>query len=151
MIWHHTQPSPEIPANERAQKFNLAVQDARKIMKDYPCGNMIPELAAKASLENGISAKIVAADIVVESGCKIQAHSKAGALGLMQVMPEIYSISPRFLLNPVVNVRIGTIILAKNMRKYGKRNGLRRYFGISQGSDASERYATRVLNIAEER
>lgn len=111
------------------------------------CGSDIPEFVAKAGLDNGIPVRVIAADIIVESGCNTHAVSKAGAVGLLQVNPKIWKTNKN-LFNPEINIQIGTKILAQQIHRHGVRNGLRYYFGVTYGSDASDAYADRVLTIA---
>lgn len=130
--------------NEVQYQANLHA--ARAVLRG--CGAKIPEFAAQAAIKNRIPVRIVAADIVVESGCNPRAVSRAGAVGLMQVMGSIHRVPRKRLLNPEENVNIGTRILAQNIHRYGYHNGLARYFGITAGSDASAAYAIKVLSVA---
>jgi len=129
-------------------QYQANLRAAKAVLNKKGCGEKIPAYAAQAAIRNHIPARIVAADIVVESGCRTNAKSKAGAIGLMQVMGSIYRVPRKRLLNPKENVNIGTRILAQKIHKYGYRGGLARYFGLTPGSSASAVYATKVLNIA---
>lgn len=128
----------------------VAAQEARKVLKGYSCPADVPMLAAKASLENGIPVRVIAADILVESSCNPRAVSKAGAIGLMQINKHIWK-TEKNLFNHEANVNLGAKILADNTHRYGLRNGLKRYFGITNGSDASDKYAAKVLMVAARR
>jgi soluble lytic murein transglycosylase-like protein len=92
----------------------------------------------------------VAATIVAESSCKPSVVSKDGAVGLMQVDCHTWRTYSRTeLLNPARNVEVGTTILALYVREGGSnREGLRRYFGVTPGSDQADIYADHILKIA---
>lgn len=124
---------------------------AERIFRRHGCDTRWARQAAEYSRAEGLPVRIVTADIVVESSGRASVISKGGAVGLMQVVPSVWHVSRRRLLNPDENIRVGTHILASNVHRYGTRSGLKRYFGITEGSDASELYATRVLRVAGEK
>jgi soluble lytic murein transglycosylase-like protein len=129
-------------------QYQANLRAAKAVLARRGCSVEIPELATQAAMKNHIPVRIVAADIVVESSCNARAYSKAGAIGLMQIEPRVNHIASKRLWNPETNVELGTRILARNIHRYGYHGGLARYFGISQGSDASEQYAAKVLEVA---
>lgn len=104
-----------------------AAYDARlaRILYPFPFRGMI---AAEAS-ERDLDPFLVAALIRQESSFKPRARSPVGALGLMQVMPGtgaglasgagVSGYSADMLLNPEINVHLGTRFLAAQMRNYG--------------------------------
>jgi soluble lytic murein transglycosylase-like protein len=69
-------------------------------------------LVTDASQRYGIDPQLVTALIHVESGFQPRARSPKGALGLMQIMPATgarYGVTnPRSLLDPTVNIDVGT-------------------------------------------
>lgn len=68
----------------------------------------ISEAIHKISWEHGIPPKLVQAIIQVESQGNLKATSRKGALGLMQLMPEVleaYQVADPF--DPVANLRAG--------------------------------------------
>ena len=76
--------------------------------------------------------------------------SHDGGVGLMQIQVKTWA--SRYnnfrdvnLLKPEDSMRVGSEILAENVRQYGLRDGIRRYNG--SGPDA-ELYATRVIQLA---
>lgn len=94
---------------------------------------------------HNLPARLVAAVIVVESGCDPQKISATGDVGLMQVNSKIWHRSRKELLDPDRNLEIGTRILARDIRIGGSvREGLKRYHGFSGGDE----YADKVLTIA---
>jgi soluble lytic murein transglycosylase len=89
------------------------------------------ELVVRESRRNGLDPFLVAGLIRQESFFNPVAVSPAGAVGLMQVMPEtgrglarrvgIGGYDPRMLREPELNVRLGTLFLADQMRRWGGR------------------------------
>lgn len=76
----------------------------------------------------GLDPELVLAVMAVESSFRFRARSRAGALGLMQVMPStgrsyarlagVRWRGPRTLYDPVANIRIGTLYLARLLRRF---------------------------------
>lgn len=98
----------------------------------------------------GLDPMLVVAVIAVESEGNVRAKSRKGAIGLMQVMPDwpqrlgiagdLYDID--------FNVRIGSFILAENVRRYGIETGLRVYVAGTVNHDARQahEYLAKVKN-----
>lgn len=135
---------------ERQQRHYISeVLAASAIYERYGCDEWLAERTAKYAIANGIPARVVAADVVVESGCHSDIVSQGEAVGLMQVVPSVHHISRRDLMDPETNLQAGTRILARYTHEHGNiHDGLRFYFGVTEGSDASEEYANKVLAIA---
>jgi len=89
-----------------------------------------------------LSVELICATITQESGpgWKTNQVSSAGALGLMQIMPITGMLTANYaditwtnsrdiLLNPILNVRIGTRYLATLVNTYGIEGGLAAYNG----------------------
>lgn len=143
----------------------LAAQEARLLMDEYL---RIGEIVARANPRltsseayaigravyeyadrYGVGTDIVVAVIVVESSGSPKAVSPRGAVGLMQVMPrwkrelgidgDLKDID--------VNIRIGTFILADNIRRWGRDEGIQRYFWGTSTPDG--RYLAKVLGVLE--
>jgi len=73
-------------------------------------------LARSASKLRGVPLPWVLGTIHVESGGNPVAVSPAGALGLMQIMPQFVDVSPVNLIEPGVNVDVGSTLLAKSFK-----------------------------------
>lgn len=113
-------------------RIGLAVRNAgagydlrlARILYPFPYRGMV---AAEAR-ERGLDPFLVAALIRQESSFKPRARSRVGALGLMQVMPSTGSglaagaglsgYSADMLLNPEINVHLGTRFLSSQMRRW---------------------------------
>jgi soluble lytic murein transglycosylase len=89
------------------------------------------EVIAGSSEEQGVDPYLIAAIINAESGFDATQISSAGAVGLMQVMPETaaevareWSIHPipdaKMLLRPEINIDIGTRHLASLLARYSE-------------------------------
>jgi Transglycosylase SLT domain len=135
-------------ANEAA--MTRAVLSAANLYSSHKCHSDFSRLTAENAILNHIRVRLVAAVVVMESGCKPHIISSAGAAGLMQIMPRSHHISTRALLDPAVNIRIGTLYLASLIHKYGEREGLHHYLGMgtTDGNMTGDDYASNVLSIA---
>ncbi len=115
------------------------------------CGTITHQAQA-----HNIDPYVIAAIIWVESGGNFKAESIAGAIGLMQVMPndglaaQIYGStfarrpSSEQLLNPVFNIQTGVELLASNIERLGSlREALKAYGPANAGYS----YADKVLSL----
>jgi hypothetical protein len=89
---------------------------------------------------------ILNALIVVESSADHRAVSCKGALGLTQVMPNIWNHDYETLINPYQNIEIGSAILKHYVQRFGLKGGLSAY--NSGRKDAALEYALKVKQIA---
>ena len=81
--------------------------------------NQILDMVTKISKRHGVDDKLVKALIKQESGFKVDAKSKVGAVGLMQLMPETAkSLGVKNPMNPVENVEGGVTYLKSMLDKY---------------------------------
>lgn len=107
--------------------------------------------AASSARRHNLPPRLVAAQIVTESGCNAAVVSPAGAVGLMQVecRHTWRQYSRQELMNPQRNVDVGADILAGYVKQTGSyREGLKRYFGVTPGSDQADIYADKVLALS---
>ena len=102
--------------------------------KIYECSN------------EAVSFDILNALIVVESSANHRAISNQGALGLTQVMPDIWDYDYETLINPYQNIEIGSTILKYYVERHGLQGGLSAY--NSGRKDAALGYAHKVERIA---
>ena len=93
-----------------------------------------------------VSPDILTALIVVESSADSEAVSSKGALGLTQVMPNIWKYDKKTLKNPYKNIEAGSSILSYYVKKHGLKGGLSAY--NSGQKSGSPRYASKVMRIA---
>ena len=111
------------------------------------------DVAHDAAEERDLDPLLVLAVISVESRFNPAARSGYGATGLMQVVPRFHREKlaehggDEALLDPHVNVKVGTQILKEYLRRSGSvAAGLQRYAGWQ---DAERRYARKVINEKE--
>jgi soluble lytic murein transglycosylase-like protein len=125
---------------------------ARAVFIPYGAGcERFSGIVSSTARKHNLSPRLMAAQIVVESGCKSAVVSPAGAVGLMQVecRHTWRQYSRQELMNPARNADVGADILSGYIRQTGSyREGLKRYFGVTPGSDQADAYADKVLAIA---
>ena len=148
-------PPPAIASNANAESIEREIDYANaakaisSIMARHGCGEDIQQYVSRSSVDYGVSSRLLAAQVVVESSCRSSVVSKAGAVGMLQIMPSVWNESSEDLKDPEYNIRTGTRILAAEIRRYGnRRDGLRHYFGVSEDSTASDEYADKVIQVA---
>ncbi|MBI5453141.1 MAG: transglycosylase SLT domain-containing protein [Deltaproteobacteria bacterium] len=129
----------------RGPDLALGTEDVSRMEEYMRWGRRLkelnPALTAQEVFESGraivrysgaykLPPSLVVAIIKVESHGNVRAVSRRGARGLMQVMPwwpsalgmegDLFSID--------TNIRIGTHILAENIKRWGKKEGIQRYY-----------------------
>jgi hypothetical protein len=93
-----------------------------------------------------VSPDILTALIVVESSADSEAVSTKGALGLTQVMPNIWKYDKKSLKNPYKNIEAGSAILSYYVKRHGLKGGLSAY--NSGQKSGAPKYASKVVRIA---
>ena len=106
------------------------------------------ETVQRISKEHGIDPLLIVAIIGIESGFKSDAKSAGGGHGLMQIIPRYHlnkipdRLGVKGLMDPAVNVKVGTIILDDAISRAGNPvGGLQSY----NGSKKKKLFANRVL------
>lgn len=87
-----------------------------------PTAQNINRLIAQSAQKYGVPVSLIKAVIRAESAFNTKAVSHAGALGLMQVMPNTarsLGVDPKHLFNPAVAIDTGTRYLAMQLRDFG--------------------------------
>lgn len=112
----------------------------------------IVELTDLAAKKYGTDYLLVLAIISIESRFHPLLQSEAGALGLMQVMPDVHiaKLEPYggkdAALDPRVNIDLGTSILTTFISRTGTvEKGLAKFVGA--GNDTNHIYVTQVLDV----
>jgi len=130
----------------RMQKALDYVKTRYKVSKEAM--HPLFEAVQRISKEHGIDPLLIVAIIGIESGFKPDAKSAGGGHGLMQVIPRYHlgkipdGLGVKGLMDPVVNIKVGTIILDDAIRRSGSPvAGLQSY----NGSDKKRLFANRVL------
>ncbi len=111
---------------------------------------MLVDAAYMTGKDLGLDPLLLLSVMGVESGFNPFAESTAGASGLMQLMAKVHRDKlddfggANIALNPVVNLRVGAVVLKDCIRRGGSLvDGLRLYVGAGAGDDSG--YGTRVL------
>lgn len=113
--------------------------------------NMLVSTAYTTAHEIKLDPLLILAVMAIESGLNPFAESPVGAQGLMQVMSKVHH--ERFqdlggvqaALNPVANIRVGSLILKEYMTRGGSvEAGLKRYVGAAAFA-TDDGYGSRVL------
>lgn len=139
----------ELERETRQKHFLSEVTVARFVYRKHGCTGSLAELTARNAIDHGISVRLVAAVVIVESTCRPQVISSEGAVGLMQILPQVWHVSRQRLKDPAFNLAKGTEILARYVRPYGVREGLHHYNGLGVGcSTCDAEYADKVLLVA---
>ena len=115
---------------------------------------MLVDAAYKTGKDLGLDPLLLLSVVGVESGFNPFAESTAGASGLMQLIAKVHRDKlshfggANIALNPVVNLRVGAVVLKDCIRRGGSIvDGLRLYVGAGTGDDGG--YGSRVLQEKE--
>jgi soluble lytic murein transglycosylase-like protein len=126
----------------RAKRIKVAIAAARMVYRSVGCRDTYGDLTGRTAYEYGLSPKLLAAVVYVESGCRVTAVSGRNSVGLMQVNPKVWG-HAKDLKDPARNLQIGTAILASYIRQFGLVEGLHHYNGYSEIHEHT--YVNRVL------
>ena len=136
-------PSTLSPRMQRALDY---VKTRYKVSKEAV--HPLFETVQRISKEHGIDPLLIVAIIGIESGFKSDAKSAGGGHGLMQIIPRYHlnkipdGLGVKGLMDPAVNVKVGTIILDDAISRAGNPvGGLQSY----NGSKKKKLFANRVL------
>jgi soluble lytic murein transglycosylase-like protein len=134
--------------------YQTALFEASKAYGHAGCGDQkLAEMTAKYAIKSGLSAGFLASHIAVESTCNPMAVSNRNAIGLMQVVPKVWSKRFDFtkinLFNPEDNMMVGTTIMSELVTKYGIHQALVRYYGTGKDDVGmgGVGYAMKVLTL----
>ena len=150
-----TTPAPRpVVADARPVSVREKRDAASYLSKKYHVNSdavaMLVDAAYLTGRELNLDPLLLLSVIGVESGFNPFAESNAGASGLMQLMAKVHADKlgdfggANIALNPVVNLRVGAIVLKDCIRRGGSiADGLRLYVGAGNGTDGG--YGSRVL------
>lgn len=120
----------ERAAKLRTKRINRAVAAARMVYRANGCRDTYSEITGRTAYEYGLSPRLLAAVVFIESGCRANAVSGRNSVGLLQVNPRVWG-HTKELKDPVRNLQIGAAILASYIRTHGLIEGLHYYNGYS--------------------
>lgn len=141
------------PLSRRARTYAVAGSTTFRTTKAPPrrVSALYDDLIREQAVLHGVRADLIRAVIQVESGYNPRARSRAGALGLMQLMPlTAVEFGVRSPFDPAQNIRGGVAYLKHLLTKYGSNEELA-LAAYNAGPTAVDRYGTRVPPYAETR
>lgn len=100
----------------------------------------------------GLDPLLIVAVMAIESGFNPFAESRHGAQGLMQVIPRYHKdkigqdAHEDALFDPILNVRVGTQVLAEGLRRFGTMQGALQYYAGAL-KDPNAGYTKKVLAL----
>jgi len=106
--------------------------------------------AEDCAKEAGLDPLLIVAVMAIESSFNPKAESHVGAQGLMQVIPRWHqdkigkNAGKDALFDPLLNVRVGTQVLAEGMERFGTLQAALQYYGGAR-KDPQARYSKKVL------
>lgn len=150
---------PQPPALAfRYSIFRTAPLEVAKVFGRTPgCADADTDLiqaTANAAINAGLDPAIAAATVGIESGCNQFAVSSKGAIGIMQIMPRVWSSKFDFagsvnLFNREDNLKVGAQIEAGLIAEFGISDGIRHYNGMGIGCETCDAgYTSKILNLA---
>jgi len=135
----------DIRHEQRFRQYKSASLAASKVYRKNGCKSGLADLTGRVAVEEGVSARVLAALVFVESSCNPNAVSRRDGIGLTQVNSRVWRYSTAELKNPNRNLEIGAKILASYVRRHGLKEGLHAYNGFGNHTDE---YSTKVLMAA---
>jgi soluble lytic murein transglycosylase-like protein len=130
---------------QRLRQYKSASIAASKVYSKNGCKPGLADITGQIAVEQGVSARVLAALVFIESSCNPNAVSHRDGVGLTQVNSKVWHYSLAELKNPNRNLEIGASILASYVRRYGLKEGLHAYNGFGNHSDE---YSNKVLTAA---
>ena len=130
----------------KRKKYERAVLTARLVYRANRVRETYAEITAKTALRFGLSPRLLAGVIVVESHGNPNAKDGLGSIGLMQVNSKVWG-HKNDLTNPEINLTIGGRILANYVHQFGVVEGLHHYNGYSEVH--GHVYVNKVLTVAQ--
>lgn len=106
--------------------------------------------AEDSARQAGLDPLLIVAMMAVESGFNPYAESHMGAQGLMQVIPRYHMdkigehAGEHALFDPVLNVHVGTLVLAEGVQRFGSLQAGLQYYGGAR-NDPNATYAKKVF------
>jgi soluble lytic murein transglycosylase-like protein len=161
LVWIATEPPAPVPVSVRPiteaqikedvkheqdrKKVQRAIASARQAYRRLGCRADYSAETGRISIEFGLSPRLLAALVFVESSCNPLAKDGHGSIGLTQVNSKVWG-HKKDLTNPQVNLRIGASILVSYVRRFGLVEGLHHYNGYSD--QHAHTYVNKVLTAA---
>src|SRR5271157_6339545 len=135
----------EVKIERKQRQYRQASQTAARVYRRLGCRATYADATGRIAVDFGLSPRLLAGLVFVESSCNPNATDHRGSIGLMQVNTKTWKYTKNQLKDPESNLRIGSSILSTYIHRYGLVKGLHAYngFGIH-----TEVYSTKVLVAA---
>lgn len=121
----------DVKRERQEKEFKKAVAAVRMVYRRNHVSEAYVEITAKAAIKAGISPRLLAGVVTVESHGNTKAKDGCGSFGLMQVNSKIWG-HRKELTDPEKNLQIGSRILANYVHRFGLIEGLHHYNGYSE-------------------
>jgi len=135
----------EVKNEQDNKKVQRAIASARQVYRRLGCRADYSAETGRISIEFGLSPRLLAGLVFVESSCNPNAKDGRGSIGLTQVNSKVWG-NKANLHDPETNLKLGARILAGYIARFGLVEGLHHYNGYS---DVHEHvYVNKVLTAA---
>lgn len=135
----------EMKREQLRKQYRQAEKAAAQVYRRNGCRGTFAGITGQVAIDYGISPRVLAALVFVESSCRPNAGFKQASVGLTQVNTAVWKLSKAQLRDPEKNLRIGASILASYVHRFGLVEGLHHYNGLGNPSNS---YAEKVLSAA---
>jgi hypothetical protein len=136
----------QVKSEFKTKSYKAATRASERVLQGNGCSKRFSAIIGRAAVDFGLSPRLLAALVVIESGGNPKADDGLGSIGLTQVNTKTWKRSKNELLDPDTNVRVGASVLAKYIREFGVEEGLHHYNGYSEVH--THVYVQKVLEVA---
>ena len=135
----------EVKIERKQRQYRQASQTAARVYRRLGCRATYADATGRIAVDFGLSPRLLAGLVFVESTCNPSAVSGRDSVGLVQINPKVWHYSRKQLKDPETNLRIGASILSMYIHRFGLVKGLHAYNGFG---NHTEEYSTKVLTAA---
>lgn len=138
----------QVRQEQLQKRYDAATVIATHVYRSHHCNPEFASLTGQMAVDFRLPVRLVAATVIVESTCNPGAmykHPHSTDVGLMQVNTRVWHHSVQELMDPRLNMKIGSRILASYVHSYGLVEGLHHYNGLGNPTNS---YAEHVLKVA---
>lgn len=135
----------EVKIERKQRQYEQAGQIAARVYRRLGCRTVYADATGRIATDLGLSPRLLAGLVFVESSCNPNATDHRGSIGLTQVNTKTWKYTKNQLKDPETNLRIGASILSTYIHRYGLVEGLHAYNGFG---NHTEEYSTKVLTAA---
>jgi len=148
----------KLDPNDSQQPFNAVLQGQ---LSPAPDKSALEDMVTSQAQAQGVDPSLVKAVVQTESGFNPQAVSSAGAMGLMQLMPQTANtLGVKSALDPMQNIQGGTQYLKTLLNKYhdvpkalaaynAGPGAVDKYGGIPPYTE-TQNYVSKIMNLQQQ-